>query len=457
MSTFDRIEKFLRRDVWTIDPDALPRAKRLGVQLLRLLIAVASEFQYRLLDARAGGLVYTTILSLVPFLAVTFSVLKGFGIHQQFEPRLAQAMEPLGEKGAELTERIIGFVHNLNLEVLGAVGVAGLFFTAYFLIDKVEDALNAIWQVRQGRPWTRKFTDYLSVVLVGPLVVSIAFVMIVAAQSSWFVQELLAIEPLGHIYLWLTQFAPFVLLCGFFTFFYKFVPYTKVQLTSAVIGGITAAVLWDLAGAIFAAFVAGSARYGAIYSSFAIVILFLLWLYVSWVVVLIGAQIAFFHQHPLAFQAHMFWKRGAHASRELLALTLLVHITQRYLSGGQPYRLGDLASDVDAPLGLVEDFLDEFVEAGVLCRMVEPQGVTLVRAPESITMKEVLRIVEQKDMSPAEAPYETRDPVKNFLQRRDQAVNLSLGDMTLRTFALESDLGASEGLAESRVLQERVT
>ncbi len=457
MSTFDRIERFLRRDVWTIDPDTLPRAQRIGVQLLRLGIAVVSEFRYRLLDARAGGLVYTTLLSLVPLLAVTFSVLKAFGVHYMIEPVLAQALQPLGEKGHELTERIIGFVHNLKVGVLGAVGVAALFFTAYSLIDKVEDALNAIWRVRQGRPWTRKFTDYLSVLLVGPLVVFTAFAMIGAAQSSWFVQELLAIEPLGHIYFWLTQFTPFVLMCGFFTFFYKFVPYTKVRLTSAVIGGVTAAVLWDLAGAMFAAFVAGSARYGAIYSSFAILILFLLWLYVSWLIVLIGAQVAFFHQHPLAFQAHMFWKRGSHASRELLALTLLLQITRRYLSGGKPYQLGDLASEVDAPLSLVEDLLDEFIDTGVLGRMVEPQGVTLVRPPESVTMKEVLRIVDQKDMSLAEAPYETRDPVANFLQRRDQAVNLSLGDMTLRTFALESDLGASEGLAESRVLQERVT
>ena len=131
MNRLAHVPQFLTQDIWTIDLASLSVPGRFGIQALRLAIAVAMEFRHRLLDARAAGLVYTTLLSLVPFLAVMFSVLKAFGVHQQIEPVLAQALEPLGSKGQEITATIIGFVDNLKIGVLGVVGVAGLFYTTY--------------------------------------------------------------------------------------------------------------------------------------------------------------------------------------------------------------------------------------------------------------------------------------------------------------------------------------
>ena len=157
MTTLAGMQQFLTQDLWRIDASALSLVRRIGMHALRLTIAVVMEFRHRLLDARAAGLVYTTLLSLVPFLAVMVSVLKAFGVHQQIEPVLAQALEPLGSKGQEITATIIGFVDNLKIGVLGVVGVAGLFYTTYSLIDKIEQALNAIWLVGEGRPWSRKF------------------------------------------------------------------------------------------------------------------------------------------------------------------------------------------------------------------------------------------------------------------------------------------------------------
>ncbi len=454
---FEHIERFLHRDLWTIDTASLPVPQRLGVQALRLVIAVGSEFRHRLLDARAAGLVYSTLLSLVPLLAVMFSVLKAFGVHEQIEPVLAQALQPLGEKGKEITNKIIEFVSNLKVGVLGAVGVAALFFTTYSIIDKVEESFNAIWRVRQGRPWTRKFTDYLSVVMEGPVLVFTAFAFIAAAQSSWVVQRVLEIQALGYVVVLATQFTPFLILCGVFTFLHKFVPYTNIQLSSAVVGGVTTAILWDMAGAAFATFVASSARYSAIYSSFAILILFLIWLYVSWLVVLIGAQVAFFHQHPSAFQAHMQWRRGAHASRERLALGVLFHITRRYLKGERPYQPGHLAAEVDAPLSVIEELLDEFVEREILCRMVEPPGVVLVRSPAVITMSDIMAVIEKRDPTDNELPCKTKDPVANLLERRDRAVEAALSGMTLQSFVEQSEAAQAGAVQTARVLGEEAT
>jgi membrane protein len=159
MTRSTRISQFTKQDLWTRDLTTMSLFQRLGTQALRLATAVGMEFRHRLLDARAAGLVFTTLLSLVPFLAVMFSVLKGFNVHHVIEPFLAQTLEPLGPKSREITATIIGFVDNIKMGVLGVFGIAGLFYTTYSLIDKIEQALNAIWQVKQGRTWERKFTD----------------------------------------------------------------------------------------------------------------------------------------------------------------------------------------------------------------------------------------------------------------------------------------------------------
>lgn len=294
MSRSTRIFQFAKQDLWTGDLTTMPLVQRLGTQALRLATAVGMEFRHRLLDARAAGLVYTTLLSLVPFLAVMFSVLKAFGVHHVIEPFLGQALDPLGPKGKEITATIIGFVDNIKIGVLGVAGIAGLFYTAYSLIDKIEQALNAIWQVKQGRTWSRKFADYLSAVLVGPVLIFSAFGLLASLQSNTVVQHLIGLEPFGTLLVWSGEVVPFLMLCAVFTFFYKMIPNTQVQIRSAAIGGVSAAILWIIVGEAFAKFVAASANYSAIYSSFAVLMLFLLWLYTGWMIVLVGAQFSFF-------------------------------------------------------------------------------------------------------------------------------------------------------------------
>lgn len=437
MSKLARGIQFLKQDLWTTDLATLPFLQRALVQALRLAIAVGLEFRHRLLDARAAGLVYTTLLSLVPFLAVMFSVLKAFGVHHQIEPVLAQALEPLGPKGLEITGTIIGFVDNLKIGVLGVVGVAGLFYTTYSLIDKIEQALNAIWMVRQGRSWSRKFADYLSAVLVGPVLVVTAFGLLASVQSHTLVQQVLEFQPLGYVMVWAAKLMPFLMLCAVFTFLYKFIPHTNVQFTSALVGGIAAAILWGIAGEAFAKFVAQSAKYSAIYSSFAVLILFLLWLYAGWLIVLIGAQFSFFHQHPTAYLSRLLWQQGTYGFRERLALNLLVVLTRRHIKGERPLTPPELAVDLNLPVSLVEDQVDHLVEYGLVGLMHKPEGVSLIKAPELISVKEVLDAAREGNPAEVHIPIGTSDPVLAVLRRRDEAVEKALAGQTLRSLVLE--------------------
>lgn len=456
MAFLSRIERFFQRDLWMTEPGALEGGARFYIPLLRLVVVAMSDFRDGALSVRATSLVYTTLLSLVPFLAVMFSVLKAFGVHQQIEPFLAQGLEPLGQKGVEITNRIIEFVGNLKVGVLGAVGVAGLFYTTFSLIDKIEESLNTIWRVRQARPLTRKFTDYLSVVLVGPVLVFTAFAMTASAQSHWLVQRVLEIQPLGEAVILATHLMPFLFLCCAFTFFYKFVPHTQVNLLSALIGGITAGVLWQFAGMAFASFVAGSARYSAIYSSFAILVLFLIWLYVGWLIVLIGAQVAYYHQHPTAYLTLVRWKQNTHAFRERLTLMALTEIARRYYEGDSPFDVQTLSIVLKVPFAALDELVEEWIEYGLVYRTIEPKGIALGRPPESVSIASVLESVSHKDSRPIASKDECPEPIANLLQRRDQAVQESLQGITLRSLALGQHLPVEQVEAENQLWGQSV-
>ena len=407
-------------------------------QGLHFFSVVRKKVQDDVLSLRAMGLTYVTLLSLVPLLAVMFAVLKAFGVQNQIGPSLAQALEPLGEQAAEITQRILEFVNNLRVGVLGAVGVAMLFYTVISLISKIEDSLNHVWQVRRSRTWGKKFSDYLSVVLVGPVLIFTSLTVIASAQSNTVVQYMVANELLGPLVVLATRLMPFAFLCIAFTFLYKFVPNTTIRFGSALMGGALAAILWQLAGIGFATFVASSARYAAIYSSFAILVLFFIWLYASWLIILIGAEVAYFHQYPSAYRAGQELDGKTPLSRERLALTALVEITRAYLAERTPWEVPDLAKSLRVQISVLEQLLDALVRQGFLLQTVEPDGVVLGRSPEQIAVATILEAV--RSGASEQAVVEGGDPVSMVLERRDHAIAHALDGMTLRSLATEIPL-----------------
>ena len=431
-----RAGRYLDRDLWTADLSTQRLPGRVGIRVLRVLVAVARAPFDAQLNLEATALVYRTLLSIVPLLAVAFSVLKAFGAQYRIEPLLVQMLSPLGPAGTEVARRIVEFVSNLGVSVLGAVGLIGLFYTVVSVIEKVEDALNHIWHVRRSRTLVRKFTDYLSILLVGPVLVFAALGIIASAQSSQLVRRVLALTPFKPetvAVAW--QLVPFALLVVAFTLLYHFLPYAHVAPGAALIGGVTAATLWHLAGLAFAALVASSTKYAAIYSSFAVLVVFLLWLQLAWLVVLVGGQVAYVHQHPTSYVAVR--GRPSVRLRERAGLGALVEITRRHLAGEVPLRLDDLARLLGAPLAIVDEVIEDFVAHGFLARAVEPDGVVLARTPELITVAEVLAAIREPAHDPVDLDV-ADGPAVDTLQRRDDAVDQALAGLTLRSVASEA-------------------
>jgi len=408
---------------------------RLGDSLYRATVIANARYRNDVLNLQAMSLTYSTLLSLVPFLAVMFSVLKAFGVQNVLEPFLAQMLQPLGAEASPVTNKIINFVENIRIGILGAAGLAMLFYTVVTLVAKIEDALNQIWRSPRSRSWGQRTTAYLSVVLVGPVMVFTALALTASAQSYWLVARLFKIGFVSYVFTLTTSVMPFVLLCATFTFLYKFIPYTKVRLRSALVGGAAAGILWQLVGVGFAAFVANSAQYAAIYSSFAIMIVFLIWLYVGWLIFLVGAEVAYFHQHPHAFIREALHGTGGHRFQEWLALSAMVEITRRHFSDGPPWKPTELAASFG--VSSLENFIDDFVRAGILLRSLEPEGVALARPPENVTVNEVL------DIASDSAAHELRNPgpATGILTRRDRAVHDALEGITLKSLAADNSQG----------------
>jgi membrane protein len=400
---------------------------KIGTGIYQATVVANARYRGDVLNLQAMGLTYSTLLSLVPFLAVMFSVLKAFGVQNGLEPFLAQLLQPLGNAASEVTSSIIKFVENIRVGILGGAGVAMLFYTVVTLVAKIEDALNQIWRLPHSRTWSQRVTAYLSVILVGPVMVFTALTLTASAQSYWLVERLYKIGFVSYFFTLTTSVMPFVLLCATFTFLYKFIPYTKVRLSSALVGGATAGILWQLVGTAFAAFVANSGRYDAVYSSFAIVIVFLVWLYTGWLIFLIGAEVTYFHQHPSAFIYEALTGGRGYRFQEWLALSALVEIARRHSSDEPPWEQTELAARFG--VSSLGHLIDEFVRRGILLRSAEPEGVALARPAENIYVKEILDIVGGSSMP----EVKNAGAIGDILLRRDQAAQKTLEGITLKS------------------------
>lgn len=387
---------FLARRLWpSSEGERLAGRARL-LTPLRYVYAVLRDVVEGRLALHAASLVYTTLLSLVPLIALAFSVLKGFGVHYRFEPFLETLLAPLGEQAPEITGRLMLFVENVNVGVLGAVGLALLFYTAISTVQKVETAFNDIWHVRAERPLARKFTDYLSVLLIGPVLMFSAVALAGTVIASEPVRQLGAYAPVAVLLEIAGRLLPVLLVAATFAFLYKFLTYTRVALVSAAVGGVVAGLIWLVAGWAFATFVAGTGSYTAIYSAFASLILFLLWLNVNWLILLIGSSIAFYHQHPQYMPLGSGPAILSNRCRERLALAAMQAIGRAQYAGEPPPTAAELRDRLRVPEETVQRVLTALAGDGLLTTTndVPPRWVAL-RAYDATELKVVLDAVRR--------------------------------------------------------------
>ena len=446
------------RLLWETDLAALSRPRRVGVLALRMGYAVGRDLAEGQLTLRAMSLVYTTLLSLVPLLALSFSVLKGFGVHNQARPALLALLAPLGEQGVKITNEVIGFVDNVRVGVLGAIGLGFLVYTVTTLLQKIEFALNFVWRVDRPRPFAQRFSQYLSVLMVGPLLIFSALGVTAAFFGSKFVQTLSAIEPLGTLIDLAAKLLPYMFVIAAFAFVYVLMPNTRVRVGAAAVGATIAGVLWQTLGWGFALFIAGSTKFTAIYAGFAIVIFSMIWLYLNWLIVLVGASLAFYYQNPALLGSPAREPKLSNRVKEKLALLMASLIGRHYYGNRPAWSLEALAARIGVPVSSAESVLDTMRRRGFVTETTDqPPQYLPARSFETITVKELLDAVRAADEEPSlnTGTLAHEPEIEKLMTHIDASVEESLQGRTLRQVAVSAppETGGVAAVRNSALVQ----
>ena len=426
--------------IWGTPQTPHPAWRAQGLRWVRTVLILGRDLAFGQLTLRAMSLVYTTLLSIVPLLALSFSVLKAFGVHSQIEPLLRNLLSPLGEQSIEVTNRITSFIENMNVGVLGALGLTLLLYTAISLMQKIEESLNHVWHISRPRSLGERFSRYLSVLMVGPILVFSALGLTGTMMNIDAVRGLTSAPVFGDALQTASRLVPYLLVIAAFTFVYLFIPNTRVKFWPALIGGAAGGIVWQTAGWLFAMFVATSGQYAAIYSGFAIVILFMIWLYVSWLVLLFGASVAFYVQHPEYLYLGAGEPRLSNRVRERLALSVMNLVTQRFLSGERACSMPDFTHLLAVPTHVLERMIEALESRQLLIPSGgDPPLYLLARDPSAVSLSEVMAAVrshgEARFFAPDALP--TSAPVVQALDKMQQALDASLGSISLRELALQ--------------------
>lgn len=440
-----KIKTFFQITLWQEVSEQSHTIWRWLINTLRFSSIMVRELATGELNLRAMSLVFTTLLSLVPLIAVAFSVLKAFGVHNQIEPFLLNVLEPLGDKGIEISTNIIGFVQNVKVGVLGSVGVAMLFYTIIALVQKIENAFNFVWRVKRPRTLTRRFTDYLSVVMIGPVLVFTALGLAATVLKHDVVMQLQAIEPFGTLILFATKSIPYLMIIFAFTFLYKFIPNTQVKLLPALIGASVAGVMWVSIGVVFAKFVASSSSYTAIYSSFAILFFFMIWLYLAWFILLVGSQVAFYLQHPKFVRVGGQSNSLSPRLREKEGLWIMAVIARQFMQQKPAMTVHELEQETGLTSDAVEELLITLEHGNLLVelvgdevRYVPAQDVDKINVG---TIMHCLRTAEESDVMVVNSL--AAPAIEQVLQQLEEAQSPVLATVTLRDLAKGNTTHAS--------------
>jgi len=426
--------------VWERTPSSLSMWEMVLVYTARMLQVLVRDVASGELNLRAMSLVYTTLLSLVPLLALSFSILKGFGVQEQMRPMLLNALSTLGEKGVEITDKLISFVNNMSVGVLGVMGLILLIYTVIALMNKIERNFNYIWRITKARSLARRFSDYLSVVLIGPVLVFSAMGLTATARNTEIVQYLMGIEPFGTLIALFFKVLPILLVVIAFTFVYIFIPNTRVQFVPALIGGIAASIMWNIVGQIFASFVITSGNYAAIYSAFATLIFFLIWLYVGWLILMLGSSISFYIQNPgYITSTGQRIPRLSNRMKEHLALLIMSEVGRHFYENLPACNDEMLAEALHTDAQKLDPVLQMLISLNYLERTADEErfipGVPLDEATVAELLIRIRRWGEDEFFEPK--LFSDEWPVEKILSQameagRDALDGMSLKDLVVR-------------------------
>ena len=433
--------QFLNADIWRLQAHKLPPGRSFWITQLRILLLAVRRFNLDKCELRASALTFYSLLSIVPVVALAFAVAKGFGVEKILGEQLMAKMQ--GQE--EVAERIISFaqsfLENTRGGAIAGVGIVLLLWTVIKVLGNVETSFNDIWGVKTSRTMGRKLADYLSIIMICPvlLILASSVTVLLTTQVSGLLERLSFLGYLADVLIWVLKILPYGVIWLVFTFIYVFMPNTKVELKSALWGGILAGTIYQLVQLAYITFQIGVSNYGAIYGSFAALPLFLVWLQMSWLIVLLGAEISFAHQNVATYEFEQDCLSASYSFKRMIALMIASRCVKNFLHAEKPLTAEDISRESEVPIRLVRSVLSDLTEARLLSEIRLDHHEDVAYQPAcDIRRLTVVGIIERLDQQGAttvpivESPeiQKLRETLMRLRETSEQSsANLKLQDL----------------------------
>jgi len=393
---------FIKTDIWRIRKEDFPRMKYFFIKQLRILLLATRGFAQNQCPLRASALTFYSTLSIVPMVAMAFGIAKGFGYQEILEKQLLEKLS--GQE--EVMIRVVDFAHSLLENTKGGmivgIGIIVLLWTVIKLLGHIEGSFNDIWEVKKPRSYGRKFSDYLSIMLISPLLIimSSSATVFITTKITLITEKVALIGILSPVIFFMLKLIPYCLVWILFIFTYILMPNTKVNFSAGFIGGIIAGTIFQVSQLAYILFQVGVAKYNAIYGSFAALPLFLIWMQLSWFIVLFGAEISFSYQYADTYEFEPDRRQISPAFKKLLSLQIAHLVISTFSKGEMPLTASKISRVLEIPIRLVQQLLDELVESGIFSIAEIKGNKELAYQPARdiniITINSIIKTLEQK-------------------------------------------------------------
>lgn len=398
MQTINKVNKFITHDIWSTHLDDLPPKLRAPFKYLRVVLLALRGFNEDKVQVKASALTYYTLMSTVPVFALIFGIAKGFGVDKYLEQQIITNFK--GQE--EVMNQVISFSHSLLARtgggVIAGIGIVLLFWSVIKVLNNIENSFNDIWQVEKPRTWTRKFTDYLSIMLIAPilLIASSGIHVFLATQISSIAQEIEIIGYVSPLLISALQFLPYLLIWVLFSFIFIAMPNTKVSYASGIIAGIISGSGFVIVQWAYIFLQIGVSKYNAIYGSFAALPLFLIWMQTSWLIVLFGAEISFAYQNVEMYEFEKETDYISHNNRKVLSILILTTIIKRFKEGEEPLTSLELSKMLHIPQRLMRNLLTLMIDSGLVNEVLLKDTKNIAYQPARHIEHLSLAFVEEK-------------------------------------------------------------
>ncbi len=396
-----KIVKFIRIDIWRIRLADLPFQKTILIKPLRVLILSIRGFDQDKCLLRASALTFYTLLSIPSVVALLFGISKGFGFEKRLETSLLENFP--GQE--EVMKQVIAFSNSLLEQtkggIIAGIGVAVLFWSVLKVLGHIENSLNEIWEIKESRSWGRKISDYLSVMLIAPVLIlmSTSITVFITTQITEITHRVKLLGYLSPLIFFSFKLIPFVLIWVLFTVIYVLMPNTKVNLKAGLLAGIIAGTIYQIFQGIYIDFQIGVARYNAIYGSFAALPLFLFWVQITWWIVLFGAELSFASQNVDTYEYEPDSLNVSPAFKKLLTLRVAHLLIHNFKAGHTPLTDTQISELLRIPIRLLHRILYDLVSTRLFVetktRVDRTFGYQPARDINGLSIKNVLEAIDQ--------------------------------------------------------------